>query len=68
MKHHPHPSHPIGASHDPTAIREALEWNQTDIDDAKGALKEAGADLAATKAKRAELKAQRAALRSPCPA
>jgi multidrug resistance efflux pump len=47
-----------------TAIREALEWNATDIDDARDALKEAKADLAAAKAKRVELRAKLAAMRS----
>lgn len=46
-----------------TQIREALEWNATDIDDAREALKEAKKDLAEAKAKRVELRAKLAELK-----
>lgn len=47
-----------------TAIREALEWNATDIDDAREALAEAKRDLAEAKAKRAILRAKLAELKT----
>lgn len=45
-------------------IKEALEWNATDIDDAREALKEAQKDLIIAKRARIELKAKLTELKS----
>jgi phage shock protein A len=47
-----------------TEIKEAIEWNATDIDDAKEAVKEARKDLADARARKAELKAKLSELRT----